>query len=453
MSLIILESEDKQNPSYFKNNFRDGIEVKKGSEISLVSLSFNKDASYNILTGDNDSFRWVIGETPNYSLHTTVIPSGVYTGKALADKVFQLLTAQTVLQQYEWEISFDQAGNEGQGSFTVGYKTRTKSSDFVENFIVQQSGSNTFSYLGQGDTSITALGQRSTNNIVSPSSNNISVLTGGLYADGGYVDFLLKPTKSYTQTSFDVLETGTGPNIAYNESGFLSLWTLIKAPPVALAAGWNYRLESFLAPGSYIYWYYLPTDEGVIKTSPLVSDGNWGNDASDPSNWNDEFLYNDTEEDLRNAAAGNRTSSNGSGVGHVFSKHDGANIVKMGLTKNVLGYGSNKFGYCRNELYTSGLIGPRQPDGFDSMFHVQDNVSRTDVKFSLSQLIQDESIDYPQSGWRDDSITVFQNVLPGSLGDINTTPKPTGWSNFTYGEDYIGVRVEVDRSLSTSISV
>ena len=40
MSIIILQSVD--NPAIIKNNFKDGIELKKGSEIGLVSLSINK---------------------------------------------------------------------------------------------------------------------------------------------------------------------------------------------------------------------------------------------------------------------------------------------------------------------------------------------------------------------------------------------------------------------------
>ena len=456
MSLILTESGQNQNPSFYRNNYKDGILMKAGTEISLVSLSFNKDPTYNIVAGSNDKFRWIIGDTPDFSLHEITVPPGSYSGPDLADELKRLLDESTVLSQYLWTVGFDRTGLEGSGSFTISY-TQQEAPDFNENSLSQESGSSTMTFPTNGTTDLTVDGVEGTNNIIDDvpitSSDNIITTDRGIFSNGGSVDFKLLPTDGYPLSSFVAgLISGAGPDIEINDNGVLSTWTITTATGTPATAGWNFQLDD--GAGSYKFLYYLPTDEGDIKQSiTTATPASFSDDPTIASNWDVEYLYNDTTEDLRDSTAGDRTTSQPLNTGIVLSKWNGASVVPMGLIKAFVGYGQNKFGYVRNDIYQAGTIEPQQNDGFDTMLNVKDNTDKTGILFSLSQMIQNTAIDYPNAGWRGSSKFVFQDKTPSTLDTINTDPTPTNWSTFTYGADSIGVRIEVDRSLSTTVSI
>ena len=93
MSLITLTSRQNVNnpnsndPAILRNHFKDGIKLRKGDQIGLVSLTFNKLPMLEVVQGENDTFTWRIGDRQNYLNHKVVIPSGIYTGTSLASEI------------------------------------------------------------------------------------------------------------------------------------------------------------------------------------------------------------------------------------------------------------------------------------------------------------------------------------------------------------------------------
>ena len=90
MSLITLTSEQNaQNPqitdpAILRNHYKDGIKIRKGSEIGLVSISINKESFFTIVAGVSDTFTWRYGNRNDFIFHKVTITPGDYTGTQLA---------------------------------------------------------------------------------------------------------------------------------------------------------------------------------------------------------------------------------------------------------------------------------------------------------------------------------------------------------------------------------
>ena len=457
MSLIVAQSGDNQNPAFFRNNYKDGILFKEGSEISLVSISFNKDGSYNIEAGKNDRFRWIIGTTPNYLLHDVVLDAGVYTGASLAEEIEAKLNQSTVLKSYFWTVTFDQSGFSGAGSFTIKYDQQSHDPDNNINTARKESGTSTVTFNSNGTEAPSAVTPKGSNSIIEnltpdTASDNVITMNRGLFSNGGEVVYYINPVKSYTKTSFNALLTGTSPNMNINIAGVSTTFTMTATTGTPATAGWDYQLDD--GAGNYQFLYLLPTDEGDVKLSfSTTTPTTFNADPTLPASWTDSFLYNPTAGDLRNSVAGDRTTANPAGTGTVISKLVGASVVPMNLTLEPLGYGYNKVGYVRNTIYQDGTIGSTQDEGFDAMMGIYDNPTRDGLIFRLSQMIQDPAINYPDAGWRGNSKDVFTNKTPSTFDTIDTRVKPTNWTNFTYGQDGLEIKVTIDQSLRFQISV
>ncbi len=129
MSLITLTSRENinnpnsNNPSILRNHFKDGIKIRKGDQIGLVSLTFNKLPMLEVIQGENDTFTWRIGDRQNYLNHKVVIPPGSYTGNTLATEIQKQLNESTILGNYKgkWLVEFNTQLFQGNGGISIEY--------------------------------------------------------------------------------------------------------------------------------------------------------------------------------------------------------------------------------------------------------------------------------------------------------------------------------------------
>ena len=129
MSLITLTSRQNENnpnsndPAILRNHFKDGIQLRKGDQIGLVSLTFNKLPMLEVVQGQNDTFTWRIGDRQNYLLHKVVVPAGTYTGETLATEIQTQLNDSTILGNYkgQWTCVFDSQLFQGNGGISIQY--------------------------------------------------------------------------------------------------------------------------------------------------------------------------------------------------------------------------------------------------------------------------------------------------------------------------------------------
>jgi hypothetical protein len=452
MSLLTLQSSNNaQNPSatdpaIIRNNFKDGVELRKGTEVGLVSLSINKINSFEIIQGVNDTFTWRIGNISSFNQHKVIVPAGEYTGITLAEQIKIQLDNSTILGNFKgaWTVSFDDTKFEGDGSFTIDYG-QNATPDFNENTLELYAGSPNLVISNNSSSQVDITGGQNANDIVTR-KNGLNIITGekGIFPNDGEVAYEIIPIKGYPLESFtNTLTTGI---YTENNSGVTRgvSFNLPAGGSPAETNGWD-LVADFDNADPDEYWYYDPSDEGHIGIGTDAS-----LDASLPTSWVREVYYNDNVEFLQDTTAGGRYSTTAINVGLKYSGDPEG--TKLGIQKQSIGYGNTKLGWVRNQLYQGKNDYPGNPDaeikstqndGFDMMFEIQDNVDFDGIIVNLSQMLKTQGIAFPNTGWRGASKMVFQNVTPASWNTIpGTNPAPTPWTGFNYGEDNIQVKFQ-----------
>lgn len=446
MSLLTLQSST--DPAIIKNNFKDGVQLKKGTEVGLVSLSINKVASFEIVEGVNDTFTWRIGNIQSFNQHKIIVPAGQYTGKTLADQIKIQLDSSTILGNFKgaWSVLFDDTKFEGDGSFTINYN-QNKTPDFNENTVDQYAGSPNLVISNNSSSKVDITGGPMTNEIISRSPG-LNIVTGqkGIFPNDGEVVYDISPVKGYPLESFNDRFINIGGIFTENNSGVTRGLTFnlpTDASP-AQTNGWNFVVDFDNADPNE-YWYYDKNDEGHfgIGNDPSL-------DASLPSSWVREVYYNDNVEFLQDITAGARYSTTAINVGLKYSGDPEG--TKLDVQKQSIGYGNTKLGWVRNQLYKGKTDYPTNPDaeikstqndGFDMMLEISDNVNFNNISVNLSQMLKTQGIAFPNTGWRNASKMVFQNKTPDSWNTIpGTNPSPSAWTNFVYGQDHIQVKFQ-----------
>ena len=455
MSLITLQSVD--NPAIIKNNFKDGIELKMGSEIGLVSLSINKIAVFEIIQGTNDTFTWRLGGRQSYNQHIVVVPEGEYTGDGLANILVVKLNESTVLGNFKgaWTATFDPTQNEGDGSFTINYG-QNDTPTFNENTLTLYDGNANVSINNNSSTKIDVNGASMTNQF-KERNNGSNIITGNksIFPNDGEAIFQIKPIESFPLVQWVDRFINTGGIFHINELGiirdFTITETLVGTP--ANTNGWNFEMN-FSNGDPVVYMTLATDDEGLFG---LSGDGTL--DAEDPANWDTTLKYNETNGLLQDDTAGGRYTTTGANIGIKLSADplgSSLDIIKLGT-----GYGNSKLGYVRNQLYNGRTNYPGNPDadilatqtsGFDLMFEVKDNVDFDGILVNLSQMIK-TATPFPNPGWRNGSKYVFQQFTPTTWDQIPGTITPTVWANFNYGLDHIQVKYQISKIQTVRIFI
>jgi hypothetical protein len=445
MSLITLTSSQNASdprptdPALIKNTFKDGITIRKGSEVGLVNLTINKQPLFEVPAGISNQLVWRIGRRTQYNQHTSVIPAGNYTGNGLANQIQQALNTSTIIGVYKgnWTCVFDPTANADKGGFTINYGA---SDTPIE-------GGNTFTtYNGLldivnavNDTTITSVNSNGTP-FQGDTPQNIATANRGIFANGGKIEYVAKPFQIQSKGNFATAFIGT----QFQEVlGGLATATfdIVASQPAVLANGYAFtltnwsdaRADAYLAyPFSYgngSFWYSLdhtlpPAQQTQMFFSP---NANGVNDGA-----------------LQNNVEGGRGASNGLGLQFRYQA-GGLNPARD------LGFlGKQYAGYCRNDLYLGKINYPANANahintelgGTDIWFELcQSGADGDEVSVSLNQLIQTQGTSFPNANWRNNSAYVFEDLDPNA--DFTSRTGASNWAMYTT-EDHIKMTIEIE---------
>ncbi len=458
MSLLTLQSTDNaQNPTstdpaIIRNNFKDGIELRKGTEVGLVSLSINKIAVFEVVEGVNDTFTWRIGARTQFNQHRIVVPAGEYTGEDLARIIVEQLNNSTILGNFKgaWTCSFDASKFDGDGAFTIDYG-QNPVPDFNQNTCSLYAGNPAVSFEGNGTGEVIINGAEMSNEFQTRGGgNNIITSNVGIFPNDGEVVYTLQPIKGFPLASFTKRFITDAIQMEENNGGTTRTFTLMEPAGGSDAKNndWTY-VVMYDNGDANEYWYFDDDDEGHIG---IGSDDT--SDATDSNNWDiSEVFYNETTQTLQDLQAGARYATTPIGQAGTLHIYQNGADPKLGIPKVGMGYGTSKLGWVRNQLYNGktnyptnpdAFIKTSVPDGFDCMFVVKDNANFDNIQVSLNQMNKNGAIDFPNPNWRNQSKNVFGTKTPQTWNTIaGTNPPPSAWTNFEYGKDHIQVKIQI----------
>lgn len=93
----------EREPAMFRNDFKNGIEIKKGDQIELVNLRLNFE-NIVITSGINDTLVWQIGPSPAFTQHVVILEEGEYTQDAFVNELQRALNKSVVLESMKPQI-------------------------------------------------------------------------------------------------------------------------------------------------------------------------------------------------------------------------------------------------------------------------------------------------------------------------------------------------------------
>jgi len=451
MSLITLTSRENinnpnsNNPSILRNHFKDGIKIRKGDQIGLVSLTFNKLPMLEVIQGENDTFTWRIGDRQNYLNHKVVIPPGSYTGNTLATEIQKQLNESTILGNYKgkWLVEFNTQLFQGNGGISIEYD-QNETPEKGSNITQLQVGTTPNPVPQDGATSSTIQGQSGSNNLSNQIADDIFVQKKSVFPNDGEFSLQIKPIQGISKNNFATAFNVDGGNLFNNnQAGINRLFQVKTTSGTAATNGWHYKIE-YENSDPDDYWRFIGnSQEGAIGIGIDET-----KDATQNSNYRNIVFYNQNNKTFRDNTAGGRTSNNGADVGEVWTK-DGA-TPDIDITLTGIGYGSTTSGLVRNQLY-NGLqdypadanahINNTFPSGFDYMFRMKDNSNFDNISVSLGQIVKKQGISFPNPDWRADSRAIFTDVSPDSWNTSLSGTSPTNWSNFVYGTSNIKLSI------------
>lgn len=465
MSLVTLSSKRNTlvqrdtDPAIIKNHFKDGLVLREGTEVGLVSLTINKLDLFEVISGQNDVFIWRIGNRQQFEQHTVTINEGNYNGSTLAIELASKANASTLLGNYkgQWTCVFDQTGQGGQGSFTMNYgQNDVPAAPNEQTYTVFDGGSPNFTNNGSASVNISG----STGGQVDDFSSfdNPLIITGnkGIFPNDGDFECIIRPQEGYTEADqITALQAGGSPvDQTIYIAGVPNLFegTFNATTGTEAANGWQLAFQ-YTNGDPPAYWVYL-------------GDGEWGHaltgiNTANRANCDDFYFWNPTRGVFADADNGGRHTENPL-VGDYFIITGGVQFV---VPQGNVGMGKSVSGYVRNYLYKGRSNYPgdvnadilkTSPNGFDITLTCEDNDDKTGVEFSLGRMKQNQGTEFPNAGWRDPSafIADFQNLDPTS--DFTTLPvisgvQPANWTSYTYPTDHIKMRVAISKVLQVQI--
>lgn len=121
MSLITLKSVNSEPAWNFQNYFREAITFTKQSTLQLVSMLVNLgDATFNIVSGTNDTFIFRLGDSQRFYLKEIKIPQGTYTAGKLSQLILQRMNIENLVNAYSFNTGWDSDKKQ----FVIGWENR-----------------------------------------------------------------------------------------------------------------------------------------------------------------------------------------------------------------------------------------------------------------------------------------------------------------------------------------
>lgn len=459
MSLITLTAErNSSNPrdedaALIKNHFKDGVYLRKGTEVSLVSLTINKDSLFEITDGNNQLV-WRIGNQTSanapFVQHLVTLDNGNYRADDLAAHIQTKLNESTRIGVFknQWSVTHDQTARDGKGSFTINYgqeATPALNTNTLSNY-PEGTNAGTGSVTNNDTTLITYTGSSADGSAYNSTFTDIATLKRGIFGNGGEVIMIAKPIAVTTNADWiNTFVTAAPTMTEVDRDDTDRTFTAHEAVGEFADLGWDIeqRYDNGVTPSKY--WAF-PTQVGTNQF--FVGDG-----TSAPATSAADLFYNAAANTMQTAAAGGRDS-----------------VIVAGISISGFGapsqsgaiYGNSQLGYARNHLAdgyitypndTNAQILPNDEGGSDLQFSVQDTTDLTGVKFSLSRGVNRGQAQFPNPNWRylNDAARnrVFKDLLPSNF----TSRGQTDWASFNYGSDNIRMRIVITALVNVSVLV
>ena len=486
MSLITLTSEQNaQNPqltdpAILRNHFKDGIKIRKGSEIGLVSISINKESFFTIVAGVSDTFTWRYGNRNDFIFHKVTITPGDYTGTQLAAELQRAANESIILQNFEFVSEFDGSEFNGDGGFVLTIQqvdvpdqnANTFEATSVDGTITITTASEIKNETDSGGKPVTKVrGDKVEGEFSDTGGDNdvAKMMINGkrsLFANGGESSIIIPPKKSITQKSLEDKITAASGSLAVQFSKLAE--PVRDATATILSSGTQfdngYDVKITFASGSPAQYYLAFGRDGKIG---LDEDGSTlvGPDLDDSDDVNAGVLfYNVSTGHYQDVDAGGR-SSNNAGAGLRLM---GASGSSLGLSLNNYGYGKNICGCIRDVLHRGPTTNPgvalASPNftfaagndmGFSYMLQVRDDVDLgvgDGINVGFGYIKRRSGIDFPNTNWKADSVVLDSALAPTSWNSLPGTA-PANWSSFTYPNDHIRVKFAVSKVKTLSVFI
>ena len=467
MSLITLSSKRNTeiqrdvDPAIIRNHFKDGIVLREGTEVALVSLTINKLDLYEVIAGENDTLVWRIGSRAQFEQHTVTITEGNYNGDDLATEIALQINNSTLLGNYkgQWTCVYDQTAQKGEGSFTIDYgQNETPAAPNKQTYTTYEGGTPTISNNGTDTVAVSGSLNGQVDDFAT--DDNPLIITGnkGIFPNEGMFQTVVRPQEGYTQLDqTTALQAGGGlvDETVYSVGVPTNrLGTFNNTTGTPATNGWTLEFAYDNGDPS-IYWVYLGDGEWGID------DGGGGALTATRANSDEFYFWNPTRgvwADALNGGRGAEVANNGS-----FYIISGG--VPFTVPQGNVGMGMTRMGYVRNYLYTGRTNYPGDanadilkstPDGFDITMTVEDNADLDGVLISLGRMVQQQGVEFPNPNWRNGSAMVFETLDPET--ELNSLPAisgvtPTNWAAYTYPTDHIRMRVEIDNITRVNVHI
>ena len=459
MSLVTISSKRNTevqrdtDPAIIRNHFKDGLVLREGTEVGLVSLTINKLNLYEVIAGQNDTFIWRIGNAQSFIQHNVTVSQGNYNGDQLAIEIAAKANASTLLGNYygQWVCTYDQTAQGGDGSFSLNYGQNETPVNNPNTFSVYDGGTPTF--INNNTAEVNVTGEKSDDFQI---NDNPLIITGnkGIFPNEGESQTIIRPQEGYSLADqITILKAKATVYTQHYNPAFAWVTNIVDAPAIPLGNGWDLEIQYVIDPNNPDYLLYLGDGEWGIGPDGTV--------AASRANCTIFLFYNPVRglyADIDNGGRGNEIPSFG-----ITLEYDDTTL--MVVPQSNIGYGKTISGYVRNYLYkgrdnypadTNADILKESPLGFDITLTCEDNIDATQVQFSLGKMVQNQGIEFPNANWRLPSALVPDFIQLDPTADFSNLPAisgvtPENWTTFNYGTDHISMRILIDKVLRVSI--
>lgn len=449
MSLITLTSKQNNadprptDPAIIKNAFRDGITIRKGSEVALINLSISKQGLFEVPADQVNQIVFRIGDRATYAQRVAVITPGNYTGSKLAELVETAMNDATLIGVYKgtWTCTYSINVSE---TFTINYGA---------NPLPTETGPTLTEYDGnmaivKGDIKTRIMSNLQNGGAFGNGKyppTNIATGNLGIFGNGGEVVSIARPMLIPGIDDWDnafFLFTNWREYVTIGGNTVGTVFTIQYT--VAGGTGpWRWKLTNWAdgRPDEYL----TPSPTSVIGTGVFKHSTSL---ATDPALGTNKYFSPDGNNNTPGEgiiSSVSRTADTVTGTAYKYSAP--ANILAP--VPDLGYYGCQQTGYCRNQLYTGRTDYPgnihatiqSNVGGYDLWIQVKSGWDLSNnVSFDCGQLIQTQGSNFPNANWRTQSGYLFQNL---GLTDF-ASRGATNWATYNpNNQDNIQMKIDV----------
>jgi len=508
MSIITLHSKINEISSktienaYIQNNYTDGIEIRPGDTISLVSLTLTKDEGI-VIGSSNDTLVWRIGGRQQFLQHTVKLTHGTYSGTTVCDELQLQLDNSVLIGLFKRNVAntsgfavnyTDGVPGGVLGKITIVLTPQTVSTAFNENLFTHYNNE-----VDENDAT-----ENIQENVLQGTAGYVSILENWIGEGESEFDSQ-NPNSVYMGNKGIFCNGGTHSTVSGQVQGLVdrdSLTFPTTIDGITLEAekaggiGWlgigtsvDCEIEDATGDGSRLKWSYKITFVSNVRKHPIGDPNNditdtaylWldrtntgtkldsdngllrmgfnnAANASDPASWDapyNTWVYDNINKKIRaiNSVGGLTRDADGSDLTDpteiypYFEDPTGDIVSTLGFIGNVpisVGYVDNNLGtglekYPASSIANAWAGSQTSPCGYNVMAILRPSFDGTGIpEFELHK-INGSAGAYPDGAWR----TSIELIPATKLNAVNPrTPGVNVLPGFTVG-DSVKLTIEI----------